>query len=66
MALWELSAFSRVSDAAMTTAETIPCEWPVAPESQLRSSPGVKLATTSRPNISVSVWTNASGATKGL
>ena len=36
---------SKIPDAAMTTAETMPWEWPVAPESRLRSSPGVKLAT---------------------
>lgn len=42
MALWELSTNpSKVPDTAMTTAEIIPCEWPVAPESRLRSSTGL-------------------------
>ena len=51
VALWELSANSlKVPDAAMAIEEMIPWEWPVAPESRLRSSQDQILNKLSKPD----------------
>ena len=52
-----------VPDTAMTTAEIIPCEWPVAPESRLRSSTGLGSQISDVTNHQILDWSRSGSRT---